>query len=76
VALVFGRVVADSGYGRDPLLHRFCHQQKPGYEFAVPVDLPLVNVRGWASRPDEVLTATRDADWETTLLLRARSPWR
>ena len=27
-------------------------------------DLPLVDVRGTASRPDVVLAATRDGDWE------------
>jgi SRSO17 transposase len=63
-ALVFGWVDADSGYGRDPKLRRFCHQHKLAYVFAVPVDLPLVDVRGTAARPDTVLAATRDRDWE------------
>jgi hypothetical protein len=62
--LAFGWVVADSGYGRDPKLRAFCHRKKLAYVFAVPVDLPLVDVRGTASRPDVVLAATRDTDWE------------
>ncbi len=63
-ALAFGWVVADSGYGRDPKLRAFCHRRTLAYVFAVPVDLPLVDVRGTASRPDVVLAATRDGDWE------------
>lgn len=63
-ALVFGWAVGDCGYGRDPKLRAFCHRQKVAYVFAVPVDLPLVDVRGAALRPDVVLAATRDADWE------------
>ena len=49
---MFGWVVADSGYGRDPKLRDFCHQQQLAYVFAVPVDLPLVDVRDIAARPD------------------------
>lgn len=63
-ALVFGWVLADSGYGRDPQLRAFCHQRELAYVFAVPVDLPLVDARGAAARPDTVLAATRDEDWE------------
>lgn len=63
-ALAFGWVVADSGYGRDPKLCAFCHRRTLAYVFAVPVGLPLVDVRGTASRPDVVLAATRDGDWE------------
>ena len=63
-ALTFGWVVADSGYGRDPKLRACCHRKTLTYVFAVPVDLPLVDVRTTASRPDVVLAATRDADWE------------
>jgi SRSO17 transposase len=48
---------ADSGYGRDPDLREFCHQHAVAYVLAVPCDLPLVGVRGGATRPDKVLRA-------------------
>jgi SRSO17 transposase len=48
---------ADSGYGRDPDLRGFCHERAVAYVMAVPCDLPLVGVRGGATRPDRVLRA-------------------
>lgn len=48
---------ADSGYGRDPDLRAFCHEHALAYVMAVPCDLPLVGVRGGATRPDRVLRA-------------------
>jgi len=51
-ALVFRWVVAESGYGRDPVLRGFCHDNVLSYVMAVAVDLPLVGVRGEALRPD------------------------
>jgi SRSO17 transposase len=48
---------ADSGYGRDPDLRGFCHERAVAYVMAVPCDLPLVGVRGGATRPDKVLRA-------------------
>jgi SRSO17 transposase len=48
---------ADSGYGRDPDLRAFCHDNTVAYVLAVPRDLPLVGVRGGATRPDKVLRA-------------------
>ena len=57
-ALVFRWVVADSGYGRDPVLRGFCHDNALSYVLAVAVDLPLVGVRGEALRPDMVLAGT------------------
>jgi SRSO17 transposase len=62
--LVFGWLVGDSGYGRDPALRAFCHQRELAYVLAVAVDLPLVGVRGEALRPDVVLAATREQAWE------------
>ncbi len=53
--LAFRWVVADSGYGRDPLLRQFCHDQRLSYVLAVPVDLPLHGARGEPLRPDVVL---------------------
>jgi hypothetical protein len=44
----FRYLCADSGYGRDPHLRPFCHEQEISYVMAVPVDLPLVAVRGGA----------------------------
>jgi SRSO17 transposase len=44
----FRYLCADSGYGRDPYLRAFCHDRALGYVMAVPVDLPLVAVRGGA----------------------------
>jgi SRSO17 transposase len=61
-ALWFGWLVTDSGYGRDPALRQFCHQRQVPYVMAVPVDLPLVGVRGEALRPDDLLASTRN--WE------------
>jgi SRSO17 transposase len=63
-ALVFRWVVADSGYGRDPVLRAFCHDQRLSYVLAVPVDLPLVGVRGEAVRPDTLLAGTDDDVWQ------------
>ena len=57
-------MVADSGYGRDPVLRAFCHQQRLPYVFAVPIDLPLVGVYGDALRPDDLLMATDDGVWQ------------
>jgi SRSO17 transposase len=37
----FRWVAADSGYGRDPGLRRFCRDQRLPFVMAVPVDLPL-----------------------------------
>jgi SRSO17 transposase len=63
-ALVFRWAVADSGYGRDPVLRAFCHDNAVSYVFAVAVDLPLVGVRGEALRPDVVLAGTADRVWQ------------
>lgn len=63
-AMVFGWVVDDSGYGRDPALRDFCHQQRLRYVMAVPVDLPLVGERGQPQRPDDLLAATPPGLWE------------
>ena len=54
-ALLFAWLVGDSGYGRDPVLRQFCHEQAVAYVLAVPVDLPLVGVRGEPQRPDDLL---------------------
>jgi SRSO17 transposase len=62
--VMFSWLVADSGYGRDPVLREFCHQHQMAYVMAVPVDLPLVGVRGEALRPDAALAATGNAMWE------------
>ena len=62
--LTFQRVVADSGYGRDPVLRAFCHDHRLSYVFAVPIDLPLVGVYGESQRPDDLLAATDDRVWE------------
>jgi SRSO17 transposase len=50
----FSYFTADSGYGRDPALRGFCHDQGVAYVMAVPVDLPLIGSRGQATRPDLV----------------------
>jgi SRSO17 transposase len=63
-ALVFRWVVADSGYGRDPVLRTFCHDRDLPYVLAVPVDLPLVGIRGEAVRPDGLLAGTDDDVWQ------------
>ncbi len=42
----FRYLCGDSGYGRDPDLRAFCHGRQIGYVLAVPVDLPLIAVRG------------------------------
>jgi SRSO17 transposase len=60
----FRWVLDDAGYGRDPGLRAFCHQRALSYVMAVPVDLPLVGLRGRALRPDVVLASTRDRQWE------------
>jgi SRSO17 transposase len=63
-ALVFRWVVADSGYGRDPVLRAFCHDNALPYVLAVAVDLPLCGVRGEASRPDLLLADTHEQVWQ------------
>lgn len=62
--VVFGAVVADSGYGRDPALREYCHEHSLAYVFAVPVDLPLVDVYGKATRPDRVHRMLPADVWE------------
>ena len=63
-ALVFSWFVADSGYGRDPVLRQFCHDNQLSYVLAVPVDLPLLDVYGKPLRPDLVLADTPNTAWE------------
>jgi hypothetical protein len=63
-ALVFSWFVADSGYGRDPVLRQFCHDNLVSYVLAVPVDLPLLDVYGKPLRPDLVPADTPDTAWE------------
>lgn len=63
-ALVFGWVVADGAYGGDPVLREYCHRRELPYVVAVPVDLPLVGVRGEALRPDRMAATIGDGDWE------------
>jgi len=62
--LVFSWFVADSGYGRDPVLRQFCDDNKVSYVLAVPVDLPLLDVYGKPLRPDLVLANTPNTAWE------------
>lgn len=61
---LFSFFTADSGYGRDPGLRAFCHDQVISYVMAVPVDLPLIGSRGQAIRPDQVAGRLTDADFE------------
>jgi len=63
-ALAWSWFVADSAYGRDPGLRGFCHQQAVPYVLAVPCDLPLVDVRGAASRVDALLAETDPQVWQ------------
>ncbi|MFG1970012.1 IS701 family transposase [Nonomuraea fuscirosea] len=60
----FRYFTADSGYGRDPALRAFFHTRQKPYVMAVPVDLPLVDIRGRARRPDQVFTELGVAAWE------------
>jgi SRSO17 transposase len=60
----FRYFAADSGYGRDPALRAWCHTREVPYVMAVPIDLPLVDPRGRATRPDRVLAAVSPAAWE------------
>ena len=59
----FRYFTADSGYGRDPALRARCHTCAVAYVMAVPVDLPLVEPAGGATRPDRVLAAVPKAVW-------------
>jgi SRSO17 transposase len=61
--VVFGWFAADSGYGRDPDLRAFCHDNALRYVMAVPVDLPLVDARGKALCCKDILTG-RGQRWE------------
>lgn len=63
-ALVYRWLVADSGYGRDPMLRGFCHDARVSYVMAVPVDLPLAGVYNEALRPDTVLAGSQTVAWE------------
>ncbi|MEU7005056.1 IS701 family transposase [Nonomuraea sp. NPDC046570] len=51
----FGYLAADCGYGRDPGLRAYCHTYRIAYVMAVPVDLPLVGVRGGGEPAGHVL---------------------
>jgi SRSO17 transposase len=62
--VVFSYFTADSGYGRDPGLRGFCHDQGVAYVMAVPVDLPLIASRGNATRPDLVASRLKGDDFE------------
>jgi SRSO17 transposase len=62
--LRFRWLVADSGYGRDPVLRDFCHAHTVSYVMAVPTDLPLVGARGQALRPDTMLAEAGRIGWE------------
>ncbi|WP_442912788.1 IS701 family transposase [Kutzneria sp. CA-103260] len=61
--VVFGWFAADSGYGRDPGLRAFCHDNALRYVMAVPVDLSLVDARGKALCCKDILTG-RAQRWE------------
>jgi hypothetical protein len=61
--VVFGWFAADAGYGRDPGLRAFCHDNTIAYVMAVPVDLPLVDARGKALCCKDVLIG-RTHSWE------------
>lgn len=58
---------ADASYGRDPGLREFCHRREVAYVLAVPVDLPLVEVRGRSECAGRVL--------DRLLALGKRSVW-
>ncbi|MEU7003662.1 IS701 family transposase [Nonomuraea sp. NPDC046570] len=64
----FRYLCGDSGYGRDPDLRAFCHEQEIGYVLAVPVDLPLIAVRGGGEPVghllDRLLAHGNSAVWE------------
>ncbi len=70
--VLFAWVVADSGYGRDPVLRDLLHRERLSYVLAVPVDLPLVPVPGRPApgtkpikRADHLLPyAKRRDQWE------------
>ncbi|MER5622126.1 IS701 family transposase [Streptosporangium sp. NPDC002544] len=51
----FRYFAADSGYGRDPVLRAFCHTRQVAYVVAVPVDLPVLKVRGGSEPVGHVL---------------------
>ncbi|MEV0312287.1 IS701 family transposase [Nonomuraea fuscirosea] len=56
----FRYLCADSGYGRDPGLRAFCHERAIGYVMAVPVDLPLLALRGGAEPAGHALDRLLD----------------
>jgi len=60
----FEAVAADSGYGRDPALRECCHERSVAYALGVPVDLPLVDVYGRATRPDRMHRGLPAGIWE------------
>ena len=60
----FRYFTADSGYGRDPGLRARCHAVGVAYVMAVPVDLPLVDPAGGATRPDRVRATVPKVAWE------------
>ncbi|MGJ6965147.1 IS701 family transposase [Streptosporangium sp. G11] len=51
----FRYLAADSGYGRDPGLRAYCHTHQIAYVMAVPMDLPLLAVRGGGEPAGHVL---------------------
>ncbi|MEU3169394.1 IS701 family transposase [Streptosporangium sp. NPDC006930] len=51
----FRYLAADSGYGRDLGLRAYCHTHQIAYVMAVPVGLPLLDVRGSGERAGHVL---------------------
>ncbi|GAA4230497.1 SRSO17 transposase [Streptosporangium album] len=64
----FRYFAADSGYGRDPGLRAFCHTRQIAYVMAVPVDLPVLKLRG-GTEPvghvlDRLLAQANPGRWE------------
>jgi hypothetical protein len=61
--VVAGLGSADAGYGRDPGLRAYCHDNTIPCVIAAPVDLPLVDARGKALCSNDILTG-RSSQWE------------
>jgi SRSO17 transposase len=76
----FRYLCGDAGYGRDPGLRAFCHRKQIGYVLAVPVDLPLIAVRG-GNEPvghllDRLLASGNPAIWERRACGHGTKGWR
>lgn len=72
----FSWIADDAGYGKDPALRQWCHERGLKYVMAVPRNLPLLGVRGEATRADLVHAGLPAGIWERRSQGEGAKGWR